>query len=60
MQNHVQTVFVHLLEWRLCSLFGKLVSVLGEFHSEEGFPDIRGNLMFYLVIIIFGLLTGHE
>lgn len=59
-QDNVQTVFVYLLGQRLRSLFGEFVSVLGQSHSEEGFPDIRGNLMFHLVIIVFGLLSGHE
>lgn len=62
-QDHVQTVFVYLIGQRLHSLFGKLVSVLGQSHSEESFPDIRGNLRYFiwwLLSLAFSLGMNEE
>lgn len=62
-QGHVQTGLVSLLGQRLQSLFGKLVSVLGQSHSDEGFPDIRGHLIYFiwwLLSLAFSLDMNEE
>jgi len=60
-QEGVQTAFEYLQGWRLHSLSGQLVPVVGHPYSKKVLPDVqREPPVFQFVFIASDPVTGHH